>query len=296
MPEALASGPDEARSVYLPAPDGLRLHLLEWGLPASPGLPVLCLPGLARTADDFRVLGAVLTAHGKRRVLALDYRGRGESERVSDPARYTVAVEAADVLAVCDALAIRRAVVVGTSRGGLVAMLLAALRPELLAGVVLNDIGPVIEPVGLARIRSYVGRMAPKTWEEAGELLAGVLGPQFPAVSAPDWQRRARLTWRDESGVLALRYDPRLAETLTAAEVPPLWEAFDRFGSTPVLAIRGALSDLLSAETLEAMQRRLPRVQTHVVPNEGHAPLLEDKPTIGRIARFVNEVEAERSV
>jgi pimeloyl-ACP methyl ester carboxylesterase len=288
---------DEPRSLHLPAADGLLLHLLEWGSAASPRLPVLCLPGLARTADDFRVLGAALSGRDGRRVIAVDYRGRGGSGRDPDPARYTVAVEAADVLAVCDALAIRRAAVVGTSRGGLVAMLLAVIRPELLAGVVLNDIGPVIEPAGLARIRSYVGKLAPpRNWAEAGRLLAAVQGPQFPALRQADWEHRARLTWSEEAGALALRYDPRLAESLAAADIPPLWGAFDRFGKTPVLVVRGALSDLLSAETVAAMAARLPRVESWVVAEEGHAPLLEDSPTIDRIARFIDEVESPPSI
>ncbi len=286
------AGADEPRSLHLPAPDGLLLHALEWGSAVSPRLPVLCLPGLARTADDFPVLAAALSARDGRRVIAVDYRGRGGSARDPDPARYTVAVEAADVLTVCDARAIRRAAIVGTSRGGLVAMLLAALRPELLAGVVLNDIGPVIEPAGLARIRGYVGKLAPpRNWTEAARLLATVLGAQFPALMPADWERRARLTWSEEAGGLALRYDPRLADNLAAADIPPLCEAFDRFGATPVLVIRGALSDLLSTETVEAMEQRLPRVDSWVVAHEGHAPLLEDAATVDRIARFVDEVE-----
>lgn len=284
---------DAGRSLHLPAPDGLLLHALEWGSASAPGLPVLCLPGLARTADDFSVLAGALSAHGgRRRVIAVDYRGRGGSAHDPDPARYAVAVEAADVLAVCDGLAIGRAAIVGTSRGGLVAMALAALRPKLLAGVVLNDIGPVIEPAGLARIRGYVGKMAPPaTWEEAGRLLAGTLGAQFPALSVADWERRARLTWSDRSGELVLRYDPRLAESLAAIDPPPLWEAFDRFGSAPLLVVRGGRSDLLSAETVAAMRARLPRVESWLVPDEGHAPLLEDEPTVARIARFVDEVD-----
>jgi pimeloyl-ACP methyl ester carboxylesterase len=267
------------------------VHALEWGSAAGPKLPVLCLPGHARTADDFGILGAALAVDG-RRVVALDSRGRGGSDRDPDPGRYTVPVEAADALAVCDRLGIGRAVLVGTSRGGLLAMALAAMRPSLLAGVVLNDIGPVIEPAGLARIRSYVGRMpTPASWEEAGRILAGTLGRQFPTLSPGDWERRARLTWTEEGGGLALRYDPRLGDQLGPAEIPPLWEAFDRFGATPLLVIRGGLSDLLSAATVDAMRARLPRVQAWTVDKEGHAPLLEDAATMARIAGFVAGVE-----
>src|SRR5262249_21011277 len=157
-----AAVPSEANysDHYVTAQDGLRLHLREYGSPSASGLPAVCLPGLARTAADFERLAGAL-AHDTdhpRRVLAVDYRGRGPSEDDRDPANYSVPVELADLLAVLPAREIPSAVFVGPSRGGLIAMGLAAIRPAVVAGVVLNDIGPVIEPQGLMRIKSYVGK------------------------------------------------------------------------------------------------------------------------------------------
>ena len=161
-------------SAFVTAPDGLRLHLREYGPRLSPRLPVVCLPGLSRTAEDFDPLASSLAsdAAAPRRVLAPDYRGRGLSESDRNPANYSIPVELADVIAVLTACAAAPAIIIGTSRGGLVAMALAAVEPAAIAGVVLNDIGPVIDAKGLMRIKSYVGKLPqPKTFEEGGEIL-----------------------------------------------------------------------------------------------------------------------------
>src|ERR1035441_1429663 len=150
--------PDRATSIFISAPDGLRLHARCYGARSAPALPVVCLPGMARTAADFEMLAEALAGDERRprRVIALDYRGRGKSEYDRDPANYNFQVELADLLAVLAALDAARAILIGTSRGGILAMLLAAVRPTAIAGVVLNDIGPVIEPKGLMRIKGYV--------------------------------------------------------------------------------------------------------------------------------------------
>jgi len=177
-------------SKFVSAPDGLRLHVREYGPRRSPLRPVVCLPGLSRSADDFAVLAAALSsdAIAPRRVLALDYRGRGLSEYDRDPANYTLAVELADLLAVLIARDAAPAVFIGTSRGGLLAMMLSAARPTAIAGVVLNDIGPVIETKGLMRIKSYVGKMPqPRTYEEGAEILRRLFDSQFPRLSDAIW-------------------------------------------------------------------------------------------------------------
>src|SRR5215471_6303476 len=160
---------DAATSIFVSAQDGLRLHVRSWGPRPSAALPVMCLPGLARNGSDFEALAAALAGDAKapRPVFALDARGRGQSQYDRNPANYNVGVELGDVLAVLTALGIARAVFVGTSRGGLVTMLLGAARPAAIAGIVLNDIGPVIEIRGLVRIKGYVGRLPqPKSFEE----------------------------------------------------------------------------------------------------------------------------------
>src|SRR3972149_377335 len=172
----------EPRNVFVSAPDGLRLHARCHGRRSAQALPVVCLPGLARTAADFEAL-AVALAH-KRRVVALVYRARGQSDYDRDPANYAFQIELADVLAVVTALDCWPSIYVGTSRGGILAMLLGAGRPTPIAGVVLNDIGPVIEPKGLMRIKGYVGKLPqPRSFEEGAEILRRLFDAQFPKLT-----------------------------------------------------------------------------------------------------------------
>ena len=274
------------------APDGLRLHARDYGRTNADAPTVLCLPGLARTAADFDALARHLVASDPgRRVLALDYRGRGLSARDPDPARYDIPVESGDILAVLDALGVTQAVLVGTSRGGLHTMMLAAVRPSLLRGAVLNDIGPVIEPVGLARIRGYIGKLPqPGSWDEAVAMLRQVAGAQFTGLADADWLAYAETTFETEGGAFRTRYDPALMNNLAKLDldaVPTLWPQFEALGGVPVLVIRGANSDLLSPETAAAMTARLPDCTLVTVPGQGHAPLLTDAPTIAAIERFV---------
>ena len=285
-------------SHFITAQDGLKLHVRAYGSRAASALPVICLPGLARTGADFHRLASALAddAQGPRHVLALDYRGRGLSGYDHNPDNYSLPVELADILSVLTALEIAKGVFVGTSRGGLLAMLLGSARPAALAGVVLNDIGPVIEPRGLARIKSYVGRLPqPKSFEEAAEFLRQLFSPQFPALSTDDWMELAQRTFRDQGGRIIPDYDPQLAHALRDVDIerPPsaLWQQFDALADVPLLIIRGANSDLLSPATFEAMRARRRQCDAVVVPDQGHAPLLTDNETISRIGAFVRFCE-----
>ena len=289
-------GVAEPVSHFVSAPDGLRLHHREYGSRPAPGrLPVVCLPGLARTAADFDRLARVLAEDG-RRVLALDYRGRGLSARDPDPRNYDLRIEGADVLAVLTAAEVGPAVFVGTSRGGLITMILAALRPAIIQGAVLNDIGPVIESQGLGRIRGYVGKLPrPDSWTEAVGLLKQLADSQFTAVTEADWLDFAKLTFREESGFFRPTYDPALMENLKTMDldaIPTLWPQFEGLRHAPVLIIRGANSDLLSSATAAEMIRRHPDCALHTVEGQGHAPFLTDAPTIERIQSFVLHCEA----
>jgi pimeloyl-ACP methyl ester carboxylesterase len=279
---------------YVTARDGLRLHLREYGKRTAPGLPVVCLPGLARTAADFDALATALAGdpNRPRRVLALDYRGRGLSDHDPNPDNYSIPVELDDLLSVLAARAVGSAVFVGTSRGGLILMALAALRPGPIAGAVLNDIGPVIEPQGLMRIKGYVGKLpAPRDLADGAEILRRLFAAQFPRLGDADWLSTARRTWREDDGRLVLSYDPQLARALAAVEpdhpLPPLWAQFDALMQIPLMVIRGANSDLLSVATVEAMRARRRATTVIEIPDQGHAPLLAEAGTIARITDFV---------
>jgi len=283
---------------YVTAQDGLRLHLVEYGARTAPGLPVVCLPGLARTSADFAELATALAddPDRPRRVLALDYRGRGLSDYDRDPANYAIPVELGDVLAVLTARAVDRAVLVGTSRGGLITMALAAVRPTVIAGAILNDIGPVIEPQGLMRIKGYVGKLPqPRSFEDGADMLRRLFGGQFPKLADADWLSWARKTWRERDGRLVATYDPQLAHALAAFDpehpIPPMWPQFDALANVPLMVVRGANSDLLSAATLEAMRARRAETDVLEVADQGHAPLLAEPGTIARIVTFVRGCE-----
>ena len=286
-------------SSFVTAQDGLRLHVREWGRRGAEGLPVVCLPGLARTVADFEPLATALAddrAH-PRRVLALDSRGRGKSEYDRKAANYTLEVELADLLAVLTALEIGKAVFVGTSRGGILIMQLGAARPTALAGCVLNDIGPVIEPEGLARIKGYVGRLPqPVSFKDGAVILRKLFGSQFTALQESDWLAFARRTFREEGDRMVPNYDVRLATILQDVDLErpllALWKEFDSLARVPMLVVRGGNSDILSVATVEAMSRRRASLERVTVADQGHAPLLADSATIGRIAGFIRKCEA----
>jgi pimeloyl-ACP methyl ester carboxylesterase len=285
--------PDFA-SHFVTTQDGLKLHVRDYGPHSSIRSPVVCLHGLARTSADFHRLAVALSGDptGSRRVIAMDYRGRGRSDYDPNPANYNAGVELNDVLTVLTALDIGRAVFIGTSRGGILTMLLAAVRPELLAGAVLNDIGPVIEPAGLLRIKGYVGKLSqPASVEEGGEMLRALFSAQFTALTTGDWRAFAERTFEERGGRLLPSYDPALALTLVdfdpAQPMPPLWPQFDALAHVPLMVVRGENSDLLSRETVAVMRQRRPDLHVLEVPSQGHAPFLMEEDVIASVRRFV---------
>ncbi|HEY8381094.1 MAG TPA: alpha/beta hydrolase [Microvirga sp.] len=285
--------PQPYRDLIVSAPDGLKLYARDYGPLHSAAVAVLCLPGLARTSADFHTLALALSGDeaAPRRVLAVDYRGRGRSGRDPDPRRYDPRVELDDLLQVVTVAGLESAVVIGTSRGGLLAMGLSAIRPAFLKAVVLNDVGPVIEAAGIARIRAYVGRLPkPGSHAEAVSILQGLMGSQFPRLSQGQWDGMARATWRETADGLEPDYDPALLKSLETvdldAALPMLWSLFQGLTLVPVLAIRGANSDLLSDETLRAMAAAHPRLEAVTVPDQGHAPLFEGD-LLERVRAFI---------
>nr|WP_246504981.1 alpha/beta hydrolase [Microvirga antarctica] len=283
--------------MFVSSADGLSLYARDYGPDLGSAVPVVCLPGLARTSEDFHELASVLSADPAhpRRVLALDYRGRGRSEWDKDWRHYDVRVEANDVLQVLIAAGITRAVFVGTSRGGLITMALAAIKPDLIRAVVFNDVGPVIEGKGIARIKGYVGKLPPpRDFDEAGRMLKQISEAQFPKYTDAQWRRLAAGTWREENGRLVLRYDPALMKMLATIDLgvplPDLWPFFHGLRQVPMMAIRGANSDLLSAQTLRMMADAHPGLTALTAPDEGHAPAIEGK-MVGAIIEFIRDVE-----
>lgn len=279
-------------SHFIAARDGLRLHYLDYPCPAATRLPLVCLPGLARTADDFFLVAQAAQQSG-RRVLALDYRGRGRSEWDKDWRHYDPDVEEDDIFTVLADAGVTQAVFFGASRGGLHTMRIARARPGLIHAAVLNDIGPVIEKAGLLRIKTYVGKMPPlQRMSDAAALIRFTASAAFPAITPEQWEIFTRQTFEERDGKVTLRYDPELAHTLdditAEADVEDFWEPFAALAEVPILALRGETSDILSVEILEEMARRAPRLERYTVPGQGHAPLLLDQPTIDRVMAFLN--------
>ncbi len=280
---------------FYSAQDGLKLHARIYGQRGGPGLPVICLPGLSRNARDFHELALLLSQReGKeRQVICFDYRGRGQSDYDRNWQNYTVPTESADIIAGLTALGIEHGAFIGTSRGGLIIMVLAAMRPALLKKVVLNDVGPVIEGDGLVQIRSYLTRAPkPQNWAEAADIIKNTSAAFFPAIDDHGWERAARSIFRDENGKPVPDYDLKLIKTLTSIDLnnplPVLWPQFAGLGKVPLMAIRGANSKLLSSNTLKEMEKQHPGMESVTVEGQGHAPFLETAGLPEKIGKFLD--------
>ena len=280
------------------SPDGLTLHFRDYPA-ASHGdgqrPPIVCLHGLTRNARDFEALAPHLAAGGWR-VLVPEMRGRGRSAYASDPASYAVPTYVGDLLALLEQENIARFVSVGTSMGGLITMGLAATQPERIAAVVLNDVGPVVEMGGLERIKQYVGQGGSfPTWVHAARALAEVHGATYPGYDLADWLAMAKRTMvLVSNGRIAFDYDMKIAEPIMAADeaaVPPdLWPMLRALAGRPAVLVRGALSTILSSQTLDAMSKELPGARTVTVPAIGHAPTLDEPEVRAAIDAMLTEV------
>ncbi|HPG23375.1 MAG TPA: alpha/beta hydrolase [Amaricoccus sp.] len=268
--------------------DGLSLAYTDEG----EGLPVLCLPGLTRNGADFDELAAALK--GRYRLIRLTLRGRGASDRDPDPTNYNVGIEARDVAEFLDHLGLKRVMIVGTSRGGLIAMVLAATAKDRLAGVLLNDVGPELAPEGLANILSYLGiEPKAKSYEEAVEALKKRMGARFPGLTDAKWTSLAR-RWFDEGPEgLVLNYDARIRDNIEAIAgqaAPDMWPLFDALDGVPLAVVRGMNSDLLTAETVEKMRERRRDLIVGEVPDRGHVPFLDEPEALAALASLVARV------
>jgi pimeloyl-ACP methyl ester carboxylesterase len=273
--------------------DGLRLHYRDY--PGASGKPpLLCLHGLTRNSRDFAGLAERYSP--RFRVLALDFRGRGESQNDPLPARYNPLTYAGDVIELLDRLGISQAVFVGTSLGGLVTMTIAAMAPQRIAATILNDVGPDLDASGIGRILSYVGKDRRfKSWDEAADAISANYGAAFDRYTHDDWVKMAKRNCREENGEIRFDYDMAIAEPFKMTGPTPnvdLWPFFAVLGQKPLLVIRGGKSDLLTAATTERMREVVPDVTLAVVPGVGHAPELNEPEAVAAIDAFLDSLSA----
>jgi pimeloyl-ACP methyl ester carboxylesterase len=278
-----------AGDFFFDSVDKLRLFCRIYPARQSGGLPVLCLPGLTRNSRDFTALATHLSAH--REVLSADLRGRGRSAWDPDPTHYHLPTYVQDAWSLLDARGVSRVLVVGTSLGALMGMVMAATKPERIAGVVLNDAGPEIDPAGLRRIAGYAGKLSPVTsWTQAAAQAKSVYSIALPGLTDEDWLAYAHQGYRESAeGIPVPDMDPRISEAFKNPATAPadMWPLFAVIKNVPMLVIRGALSDLLSAATLERMAREHPGLEHITVANRGHAPLLNEPKCVPAIDAFI---------
>ena len=276
---------------------GLALYARDYAGSGGPArCPVVCIHGLTRNSADFEEVAPWIAAQG-RRVIAVDIRGRGRSERDPDPKRYNPAVYVGDVLALLDAAGIARAVFIGTSMGGIITMAIAAKRLRAITAAVLNDVGPMISMVGLKRIQGYVGKgRQVETWDDAAAYIKSINEVAFPDNTMADWHVWAKRTFRmDDAGRLTVNYDPQIAASIQGAKLKPtsviaklLYRRLAR--NRPTLLIRGANSDIVGPEEAQYMRRAAPGLQYAEVPGVGHAPMLTEPAARAALSGFLSNV------
>lgn len=285
--------------IYFRSHDGLNLYARDYScLDPGPGHPTLvCIPGLTRNSADFHALCLKLQSHC--RAVAVDLRGRGRSEYDRRAENYVPPTYVKDVQNLIETLKLQRVVFVGTSLGGLISLLIASGQPDYLRALVINDFGPDLEQAGLDRIKSYVGQSAPvRSWEQAIAQSREINGRELPDLSEAEWLEFAKNVYREgPGGCPELAYDPAIAEPFKYMESEatsgenPLWAAYDALPLVPLLLIRGALSDLLSASCVAEMRRRHGDFRYAEVPNRGHAPLLNEPAALEAIETLLRDLQ-----
>lgn len=282
----------EYEDIYYQSGDGLRLYARDY-THSSPRATILCMHGLTRNSADFAGIADHLAPH--YRLIVVEQRGRGNSAWDSNPSNYQPAVYVQDMFTLLDHLGLEKVVLMGTSLGGLMSMIMVLMQPQRFSAVIMNDIGPVINPAGLERIKDYVGKsVSVSSWEDAVAQQKDVNGKEFPDFSDAQWLEFARALYREnDEGVPVLAYDPAISKPMNEAQdeaVPPdLWPAFEAMKPLPVLLIRGVLSDILAPECVAEMRSRKPDLVVAEIPARGHAPILDEPASIGAIDPFLED-------
>jgi pimeloyl-ACP methyl ester carboxylesterase len=283
------------KDIWYQSADGLKLYARDYPGPEdSTLLPVLCMHGLTRNSADFAWIAAHLAK--TRRVVSVDQRGRGLSAYDPTPANYTPVTYVGDMFTLLDQLEIPRVILIGTSLGGLMSMIMANMQPERFAAIVINDIGPELDPVGLDRIKRYVGkRREIRHWDDAVAQTREINGVAFPTYTDAQWLRFTQGLYREVDGVVQLAHDPAIAQPMLDDEsnaVPPdLWPLYSAMADIPMLLIRGALSDLLALDCVAKMQDISPTLKVVNVPERGHAPMLDEPQAVAAIDAFFSSVD-----
>lgn len=291
MPELATN---EYRDHFIPMKDGINIFARDFASHLG-GIPIVCLPGLTRNHRDFTQIAEMITqSDTPRRVICIDLRGRGGSDRDPDPSHYNLMTEMDDVVTVLDALSVAKADFIGTSRGGLLLHFLASLHPDRISKVVLNDIGPVLEKQGLMRIKDYLsGNTSPKRWEEVPAHLKSVHGDSFPNLPTQEWDAMAVALYRDDNGKPLADFDPAIAAQISSIDfdkpIPDLWSQFEALCQFPLLVVKGELSELLSQQYCDMMMAKNPLARQITAPQQGHAPLLHIAPVAQAIIHFLNQ-------
>jgi pimeloyl-ACP methyl ester carboxylesterase len=286
------------REIFFETSDGTKLFADDRGPMVTQATPLLCLPGLTRNSKDFTTIFEKYA--DKRRVIAMDLRGRGRSSYAQDAKSYTLVTELSDVIGLLDHIGVARVAVLGTSRGGLIGQLMAASFNNRLAGLLLNDIGPEINPQGLKRILNYVGKaISFASWDEAASTLASQ-SPGFSGVSSEKWVVAAKRIYIERDGQIIPDYDLRLGENnisfadIDAGKVPDLWPITSALLNIPVTVLRGAGSDLLTETTVHKMEAQLPTLKHYDLANRGHVPFLDEPESIHAIEEWLTIVDANK--
>jgi pimeloyl-ACP methyl ester carboxylesterase len=279
------------REYFVKAQDGIATFVVDHPAAGTEtGPPIICLHGLTRNHKDFRDLIEPLQGMG-RRVVVLDVRGRGKSDRDPNPSNYNPLIYAQDIMGIMGHLTITRAVFIGTSMGGIITMILGSFAPQVIAGAVFNDIGPEVDPQGIKRIQSYVGKIGVlKNWDDAATVLRSAGASTYPDRDFAFWQDFAKRNMIETDDGIIFDYDPAIANFAAAPSdgpAPTMWPQFEAFKTIPTAVIRGATSDLLSADIVARMKLAKPDLVVAEVPKVGHAPMLNEPEAWSAISSII---------